>query len=149
MWSLSVKIVIYSKVISFSLVVPFSPAACWISKSPKKTGWFAILLGYLILGWIMTSRFMVCFQIWGRNTKKSSFLFGQQNISFKNWLMGKVTGAEAIFFPQASPIISPAYQVNWLCWCVYVNKKTSLLCEKLILWLAELSLSLEASYLLW
>ena len=61
----------------------------------------------------------------------SCFLFGQQNIAFKNSVNSKVTGAEAIWLPSSiiSSIIFPAYQLSS---GLYTNKKMSLMCEFLI-----------------
>ena len=98
----------------------------------------AILFGYFVLGWILTSSASLCFTVrfWGGNT---CFLVGQENIYLKNSITCK-----AILFP--SSIIFPAYQFKLFSSCVYINEITSLICEILIFCTPELSLSLKASY---
>ena len=92
-----------------------SPAECL--SSPKSTGEFAILLGYLVLGCILISWYMFCCQFWRENT---FFIFGEQNISLKNWVIGKVTGTNDILF-HSFPM-SPAYSAKWSSFCVYKIK---------------------------
>ena len=58
---------------------------------------------------------------------KTLFLFGQGKISLKNSVTGEVIGMKAIWFH--SSIIYPAYQVKQPSKPVYINKKTSPICE--------------------
>ena len=78
----------------FWKAITFSPTECWSS----------ILLGWLALGWILTS-----FQFLGRLTRENiSFLFWEQNIPLKNSVTGKDNmdrGYLISFFSHVSQLI--------------------------------------------
>ena len=115
------------------------PAECW--SSPKSTAKFAMSLGYLFFGWILTSWFTFFCHFWGIKYPFCIWeaeYFSQELSSWQNYSNRDCLVSFCYHLPSRS---SQAIELV----CLY---KTSLMCEIPIFRCLEFSLSLEA-YCLW
>ena len=126
MWSFQVRIVKLSK--KNSKVRPFCSAACWCYPRKEQIN-FPYFLDYIWFGWILTSWFMLCSQIWGRENQFSRWAAEYLAQELSHWaksqgrrLSDYVTRKRVIWFP--SSIIYPAYQVEKSSLHVHLNEKT-------------------------
>ena len=95
---------------------------------------------YWVLGWILTSRFMFCCQFWEENT---CFLFGSKIFLSRTQFLEKPQGQRLSY----SHLLSSFQLIESSDWAhIFINDKSSLMCEILICFTPELSWSLETSY---
>ena len=122
MLSFKVWLVICSKVISkFSSARTFSPVECWTFKKALEN---CYIIGYLVLGCIMTSRFMFCCQILGR--KYQFFNWGAKDLAqeLSSWQSYRDTGYLISFFNHLLSFLSKAISQHF-----YIKEKIGLMCE--------------------